>query len=169
MVTLRIFVKDLTAETLDDHPCFKRSNTETVKMTKDWLRKVYERFGPCVKVAYVENMAVAMIQYAPMDIFPHVTNPEAHESVVVHCVYVTEKEYRGKGIARRLVESLIQDFKKPHPYLNGGRFKKIVVLAGKARPGPAGPVDFFSKVGFTVAKKITEEDVLMQIQLHHDG
>jgi len=162
---MKIVIKELSEKNIDDHPCFKYGNQTTVEMTKNWLRKVYKKFGSCVKIAYVDEKPVAMVQYAPMDIFPHINKTEAHRTIVIHCIYVQDKKYRGKGIAKKLMQTLIQDLKKPHPYLNGGRFKKIIAVAGKNRPGPAGPVCFFSKMGFTVAKQLSEEDVLMQFQL----
>lgn len=162
---MRVTIRDLSEKNLDDHPCFKFGNEETIQMTKEWLTKVYHKFGPCVKVAYVGNNPVAMVQYAPMDIFPHVSKPDAHETIVVHCIYIADKRYKGKGIGKELMESLVRYLEKPHPYLGGGRFRKVVALAGKNRPGPAAPVEFFLKMGFTAAEQITEEDVLMQIEL----
>lgn len=166
---MRVIIRDLTEKTLDDHPCFKFGNEETVSMTKDWLRKVYQKFGPCVKAAYVDGNPVAMVQYAPMDIFPHVDKPDAHQTIVIHCIYIADETHKGKGIGRKLTESLIHDLKKPHPYLSGGRFKRIVALAGKNRAGPAAPLGFFLKMGFTAAERIREEDVLVQLQLYEEN
>jgi len=163
---MRVTVKDLSEKNLDDHPCFRFGNEETIQITKEWLTKVYHNFGPCVKVAYVADKPVAMVQYAPMDIFPHVDKPDAHETIVIHCINIAEEGYMGKGIGRKLMESLIRDLKKPHLYLGGGQFRKAVALAGRNRPGPAAPVEFFLKMGFTAAEQITEEDVLMQLQLN---
>jgi len=50
----------------------------------------------------------------------------------------------------------------------GGRFRKVVALAGKSRPGPAAPVEFFLKMGFTVAGQITEQDALVQLLLYSE-
>lgn len=165
---MKAAIRNLSEENFGDHPCFRftRVNERTVAMTKKWLKKVYSKFGPCVKVAYVDNKPVAMVQYAPMDIFPHIDKPDAHKTVVVHCVYVAKKEYGRKGIGRKLLESLIQDLRRPHPYLNGGRFERIVAIAGKGRPGPAGPAEFFYKMGFTDVEQLGESDVLVQFQLH---
>lgn len=164
---MRVVIRDLPEEDLDDHPCFRylRTTERTVTITKNWLRKVYSRFGPCVKVAYIDNKPVAMIQYAPKDIFPHVNQPDAHKTILIHCVYIANKKYVGKGIGRRLVEALINDLREPHPYLNGERFEKIEALAGKGRPGPAGPVEFFVKLGFKVIKNLGEYDALVRFQL----
>jgi len=163
---MTIVIKDLSEENLDDHPCFRyfRATERTISMTKEWLRKVYSKFGSCVKVAYINNKPVGMIQYAPMDIFPHVKQPEAHKTILIHCIYVAE-EYRTKGIGKKLMKALIDDLRKPHPYLNGEKFEKIEALAGKGRPGPAGPVEFFVKMGFKVAKQLGSNDFLMKFQL----
>ena len=162
---MRVIVKDLSEKNMDDHPCFRFGNKETITMTKEWLRKVYHKFGPCVKVAYVSDKPVAMVQYAPMDILPHVDKPDDHETIVIHCIYIADKRYKGKGIGRKLMESLIRDLKKPHPYLSGERFRKVVAVAGKSRPGPAAPVEFFLKMGFTASREISQEDVLVQLRL----
>jgi len=162
---LKVTIKDLSDENIDDHPCFKSGNERAVTMTKTWLTEVYTKFGPCVKVAYVNGKPVALVQYGPMDIFPHVDKPDAHETILIHCIYTVDEKYKGKGIARKLVESLVCDMKKPHRYLGGGRFKKIVALSGKKRLGPAGPVEFFRKVGFTEVRHVSEYDILVEKDL----
>lgn len=162
---MEVSIRDLPKDSLDDHPCFKHGGQRTNAMTKNWLRKVYSKFGPCVKVGYVDGEPVALIQYAPMDIFPHVDKPEGHRTIVIHCIFITNKEYMGKGMAKRLMESLLQDLRKPQPYLTGGKFDKIVALAGRGRPGPAGPLEFFLKMGFTTVRQISKNDVLVQIEL----
>jgi N-acetylglutamate synthase-like GNAT family acetyltransferase len=101
-----------------------------------------------------------------MDIFPHVVSSDAHKTILIHCIYVPDEKHKGKGIATSLMSQLIKDLRKPHQYLNGDRFEKIMVLAGKNRPGPAGPEEFFRKIGFVDVKQVTEEDVLMQMQLN---
>lgn len=162
---MRVIIKDLSEKNLDDHPCFRFGNKETTTMTKEWLKRVYHKFGPCVKAAYVSDKPVAMVQYAPVDILPHVDKPDAHDTIVIHCIYIADKRYKGKGIGRKLMESLISDLKKTHPYLSGGRFRKVVAVAGKNRPGPAAPVEFFLRMGFTASKEISQEDVLVQLML----
>jgi len=164
---MKVIIRDLSIEKLDDHPCFKYLETteRTVAITKDWLRKVYSRFGPCVKVAYVDGNPVGMIQYAPKDIFPHVNQPDAHKTILIHCIYIADKKYMGKGIGRSLMEALIKDLRRPHPYLKGEKFKKIEALAGKGRPGPSGPMEFYVKLGFEVVKQFDEYDVLVSLRL----
>lgn len=164
---MTIVIKDLSEENFDDHPCFKYSRTtkRTIAITKDWLRKVNSKFGSCVKVAYVDNKPVAMVQYAPIDIFPHVIQPNAHKTILIHCIYIANKKYVGKGIGRKLIEALINDLRKPHLYLNGEKFEKIEAIAGKGRPGPAGPVEFFTKLGFKVVKLLDSNDALVRLQL----
>ncbi len=168
---MSIVIRDISEENSDDHPCFKYCKTteRTITMTKNWLRKVFAKFGSCVKIAYVDGKPVAMVQYAPMDILPHVDGPDAHKTIIIHCIFVPDKEYAGKGIAKKLMDSVIEDLKKPHPYLNGGRFEKIVAYAGKGRSGPAGPLGFFLKMGFTPVQQISNEDVLVQLQLSSEG
>jgi len=163
--SMPVIIKDLTEANHNDHPCFKLGNEETVQKTKQWIRNVLKQFGPCVKVAYVNGKPAGMVQYAPMDIFPHVKKPEAHETIIVHCIYVPDQKFQGKGIAKSLMENLIQDFKKPHPYLGNQKFKRIVALAGRNRPGPAGPVEFFHKIGFKDVEQVTDEDVLVEMKL----
>ena len=164
---MRVVIKDLSEENLDDHPCFRYLETteRTVTITKEWLRSVYSRFGPCIKVAYVDGKPVAMVQYAPRDIFPHVKDPDAHKTIIIHCIYVADKEYLKRGIGRKLIEALIDDLRKPHPYLNGERFEKIEAVAGRRRPGPAGPVEFFTKLGFKAVKDLGDYDVLVRFPL----
>lgn len=160
-------IRDLTEDNLDDHPCFRylRVTERAVAMTKEWLRKVYRKFGSCVKVAYVKGEPIGMVQYAPRDLFPHVDQPEAHRTIVIHCIYVPDKKHTGKGIGRSLIEALIRDLKKPHPYLDGERFKRIEAIAGKGRPGPAGPLEFFTKLGFKPVKELGRYDVLVRLDL----
>jgi len=164
---MKVIIKDLSEENFDDHPCFKYLETteRTVAITKAWLREVYSKFGSCVKVAYINDKPIGMIQYAPKDIFPHVNQPEAHKTILIHCVYIADKKYERKGIGRRLVEALIKDMRRPHPYLKGEKFEKIEALAGMGRPGPAGPVEFFVKLGFKVVKQFDEHDVLVRLRL----
>jgi GNAT superfamily N-acetyltransferase len=160
-------IRDLAVENLDDHPCLRylRVTEEAARMTKNWLRKVYQRFGSCVKVAYVEGKPVGMVQYAPRDLFPHVDQPEVHWTILIHCIYLPDKKHNGRGVGRSLIEALIRDLQKPHPYLNGGRFKRIEAIAGRGRPGPAGPLGFFMKLGFKPIKDLGEYDVLVRLDL----
>ena len=165
-MSMEIVIKNLSEENLDDHPCFRHTPTtaRSISITKDWLRKVYLKFGPCVKVAYVDEKPVAMVQYAPMDILPHVTHPDAHKTILVHCIYIAEKRYEGKGIGKALIESLIKDLQKPHRYLKGEKFRRIEAIAGKGRPGPAAPIEFFIKLGFKAVQEFND-DVLVRLEL----
>ena len=63
------------------------------------------------------------------------------------------------------MENSIDDLRNPHPYLNDERFEKIEALAGKGRPGPAGPVEFLAKMGFKVVKHLGSNDLLIEFQL----
>lgn len=152
-----------------------------------WYRRILAVFGPCVKVASVDGeRVVGMIWFLPVDLMvkefefekmPYhlfrdipvwelVPVHRHHDTLVIYCVFVPDKSYEGKGIGRMLVQSTIDQFRKPHSYLGGGSFSQIFVLAGRNRPGPAGPEQFFSRFGFQPVAVFGDQDsVVMKLAL----
>lgn len=75
-----------------------------------WCKDLLDRFGYVGKIAYVDGKAVAQLQYYPDEADP--LGSGRQDIMVLHCVYNPNPQYQRKGIARKLVESLIEELKR---------------------------------------------------------
>jgi hypothetical protein len=115
-----ITVKDVTREDVDDL-CWVCVSPD-VRDDPDWIRGVADKkkwalemlpkWGPFAKVAYENGSPAGMIQYRPLP-----------EERVVHIdyVYVPAQSCWGKGIATRLLNSLMEDVQKPMGWFDNRR------------------------------------------------
>lgn len=91
----------------------KKENAEKIK--KNWLISVRKNFGNCGFIAYWNNRPVAFAQYAPVKHIPSISKyPEftpSQDTIFLACLYVPDKELRGKGIGKQLIEKIELDLK----------------------------------------------------------
>jgi GNAT superfamily N-acetyltransferase len=128
-----IDVKDVTKQNVDDlcRMCVlpeMRDDPDWIRGAADkkkWALKMLPRWGPFAKVAYHDGSPVGMIQYRPV--------PD--ERVVrIDCIYVLNPGSWRKGIATRLLDSLLEDVKKPMSWFDNGR---PLALVTRTFPGEA--------------------------------
>jgi GNAT superfamily N-acetyltransferase len=107
---------------------------------KKWALKMLPKWGPFAKVAYLNGSPAGMIQYRPLP-----------EERVVHidCVYVVARDSWRKGIATRLLISLLEDVKEPMKWFDDRRPLALVTrtFPGEA-PGQYTAREFFTRRGF---------------------
>ena len=89
-----------------------------MELRRAWLRRMLADYGPCAKVAYLDERPVAQLEFIPEEAIPYV--PEPRVGVVqLRCVYNPFPEARGKGAATALIRSLVDDCEKGLASLKG--------------------------------------------------
>jgi hypothetical protein len=149
-----INVKNVTQENVDD--LCRVCVTSCVRDDPDWIRgaadkkkwaaEMFPKWGSFAKVAYENRNPAGMIQYRP--------SPE--ERVVrIDCIYVPVQSCGGKGIASRLLGSLMEDVQKPMSWFDN---RRPLALVTTTFPGGAPEQytarEFFTRKGF---KQIGED------------
>jgi len=118
---------------------------EGAKAKRRWVERIYEKFGPMAKLAYLEGKPhpVGMIQFLPQ--------PE-EKIVEITCIFVPRKENARKGIGKALLNALLEEMKKPKPYFDNTPPLGIVVNAFEV-PGFYSQPEFFKRMGFKQASE----------------
>ena len=104
----RIEIIDTDAATIGDHGfCgFKNPRNEGHQRKTAWLKKRFAE-GLRFKILQVDGVDAGMIEYIPGE---HTWRPvEAAGYMVIHCVMISNRKYKGKGYGRRLVEECLTD------------------------------------------------------------
>jgi GNAT superfamily N-acetyltransferase len=107
----RIEIIDTCASTVGDHGfCgFRDAAHEGHKRKTDWLKKRFVE-GLKFKVLQVDGVDAGMIEYIPGE---HTWRPvEAAGYMVIHCIMIDKKRFKGKGYGSRLVEDCVADSKR---------------------------------------------------------
>jgi GNAT superfamily N-acetyltransferase len=143
-----IKVRDLSAANVEDLcricvPIARRDDPAYVtgmELKRRWAVDMLQKWGACAKLAYIGPEAVGLIQYEPI--------PE--ERVIhIHCLYVPEQEYWRKGIATRLLSSLVEETKAPKVWFGNRPAMALVTrtFSGE-KPGQYPARRFFVGMGF---------------------
>lgn len=126
-----IKVLDVTYQTIDDlclicvppekrgDPSFKKG----IEQKRIWAMGMWHEWGPFAKIAYEGSTPAGQIQYRPLP---------AHRLIYIYCIYIPEKQHWQKGIATRLLDSLIEDVKKPQVWFDR---QPALALVTKTFPG----------------------------------
>jgi len=114
----------------------------------EWFNTVAKEFGSCVKIAYFNDVPIGFIQYAPAKFFPRVkeyaAGPPSENAVFIACLYIANKEARGKGLGTSMLENLIVDLKERG-------FKATETFARKSSENnPSGPLKLYLKHNFKI-------------------
>jgi hypothetical protein len=88
-----------------------------------WVAAMLDRWGAVAKLAYWGAVPAGQIQYVPL--------PD-HEAVAITCIYVPAEDHWHRGVATRLLDSLIEDMGRPKPWFGG---RPVRVLVTKTFPG----------------------------------
>jgi GNAT superfamily N-acetyltransferase len=115
---------------------------------REWFNKVVEEFGSSVKLGYLNETPIGFLQYSPPTFFPRVkeyaSGPPSEDAVLITCLYITDKEARGKGFGTDMLNDLIAELKERG-------FKAVETFARKnSQDNPSGPFEFYLKNGFKI-------------------
>jgi len=118
---------------------------------REWILQTLREFGTCGKILYYNNKPVGYTEYGPSSRFPNIREYQSQpiekleEGVVfLSCLFISDKNLRGKGLGERLLNSVIEDLKKRG-------LKAVETYARRGSPdNPSGPVEFYLKKGFYI-------------------
>lgn len=139
-----IIIKDVKEKNIIDlcHICIppvKRADPDWIvgaEEKKAWAIDMLKKWHSFAKLAYIDEIPAGMIQYKPIP----------NERVVnINCIYVPWDKYWRKGAATKLLNSLIEDVKKPLVWFNN---KQALALVTKTFPGEA-PGQLAARLFFT--------------------
>lgn len=115
-----------------------------LKIRKKWLLDLYREIGPCVKIAYLDDKPVGMIQYSPLHMIPYFKT-NRRDVLYIHCIYV-KRNVRNRGVGSELLETLICEMEKPNKLFEG---RKCGMLSTSARDRYGfTQVNYFKTKGF---------------------
>jgi GNAT superfamily N-acetyltransferase len=129
----------------------------------EWFINTMKEFGTCGKIAYLKDRPVAYAQFAPSERLPNTAHYESHpvgkskEGVVfLSCLYVADKELRGKGLGKTLLRNIIDDLRKR-------RFNAVETFARRGNSdNPSGSLEFYVKNGFILKDQTNPEFPLVR-------
>ncbi len=133
---------------------------------REWFEQTMKDFGTCGKIVYQNGKAIAYAQYAPSRRLPQSDEYESKDVgkiedgvVFLSCLYITDKEWRQKGIGEKLLQNIIEDMRRRG-------FKAIETFARRSEANnPSGPMMFYIRNGFHIKDKTNPEFPLMRFYL----
>jgi GNAT superfamily N-acetyltransferase len=159
----QIRVLDVIEETLEDlcWLCVPEDRRQEaafargVALKKAWVREKLRLWGRCAKLAYVGCDAAGLLQYEPVP----------QERVIrIHCVFVPDEAHWRKGIARRLLSSLLTDAGQAQGWFGGEPARALVTRTFSGElPGQYPARRFFVRMGFGPAD---DDPDLLWLPLH---
>jgi GNAT superfamily N-acetyltransferase len=183
---LKIEIKDLTESNVNDipDPCksciywsFPKEFEDTTEKRqkrkqklaakkKLWLLQTMKEFGSCGKILYYNNVAVGYAEYGPSSRFPKIKEYKSQPigkidegTVFLACLYLTDRNLRGKGLGAKLLDSVIADLK-------GRGFKAVETYALRNSPNnPSGPIELYLKKGFYIKNENSLEFPIVRLDL----
>ncbi len=157
-----MIVKDITERNIEDLcqvcvPPLKKEHPDWVKGSgekKKWALQMLAKWGSFVKVAYIDNIPVGMIQYRPI--------PE-ERIVSIDCIYVSRDKYWRQGAANQLFSGLMEYLKRPLSYFDNKRALALVTNAFHGEEtGQYSACNFFKGKGF---KQVDEDPDYLYLPL----
>lgn len=131
---------------------------------KQWILQTLKEFGSCGKILYYNNKPVGYTEYGPPHRFPKINEYKSQpvrrikEGVVfLSCLYITDKNLRGKGHSKKLLDNIITDLKKRG-------FKTIETYARKGSPeNHSEPMELYLKRGFHIKYEANPEFPIIRL------
>jgi hypothetical protein len=118
-----------------------------VAAKRSWLTSTASGWGPCGQLAYVDQVPVGFIMYAPPAYVPRAgafpTAPVASDAVLLMTMRILA-EHRGGGIGRVLVQSMAKDLVK--------RGVRAIEAYGAVADCCVLPVGYLESVGFVTVR-----------------
>lgn len=132
------------------------------KKKQEWFGKVEKEFGSCLKIAYLSGIPIGFVQYAPAKFFSRVGEYAAglpsEGAIFIACLYIANKEARGKGLGAAMLKDLIAELKKRG-------FKAVETFARKSSENnPSGPLKLYLKYDFKI-KSDKDDFPLVHLEL----
>lgn len=126
-----------------------KESSDNYSLKKQWFGKTLEEWGECGKLLYLNQEALAYIQYAPLSYFPQSkyfrAGPVSGDAVFISCLYVVP-QMRGRGIGKVILQAVLKD-------LFRRKFKNVEAFASRSDScKPAVPLDFYLKNGFYILR-----------------
>lgn len=133
---------------------------------KQWILQTLKEFGSCGKILYCNNKPVGYTEYGPLHRFPRVNEYKSQPIgkiedgvVFLSCLYITDKNLRGKGYGEKLLGDVIADLRKRG-------FKSIETYARKGSPeNSSGPIELYMKRGFHIKNDVNPEFPIVTLDL----
>jgi len=119
-----------------------------LKVRKEWLLGLIHTVGSCCKIAYVNEKPVGMIQFNPLHRIPYF-GTKRRDALYIYCIFVKHK-FRNQGIGSKLLETLIDEMKKPNPLFEN-RPCRVLVTTARERYAFKQP-SYFRLKGFSEVK-----------------
>jgi GNAT superfamily N-acetyltransferase len=121
---------------------------EMEREKREWFSKVIRDFGNCGFIAYFRGVPMGFIQYASIGFFPRIeeyaSGPPSEDAVFLACLYIADKEARGKGLGTAMLKELLAELRKR-------KFEAVETFAGKkSENNPSGPLELYLKCGFKI-------------------
>lgn len=117
-----------------------------IRLKKQWLKEMLDKYGSCAKIAYYNEEPVAQILYYPEE--ADVIKAFRRENVlVINCIYNPTSEAQKLGISTRLLKSVIEDAKQRRTCLGDKPCNFILAKAFNTGEFLSLP-EFYKKHGF---------------------
>jgi GNAT superfamily N-acetyltransferase len=128
------------------------------EIKRRWLLDTLKQYGPCMKIAYLDEKPVAQILFYPEEVMPYLHNPRK-DVIYNKCIYISSPVARGKGVGSSLLKNLIDEC---HTGLDclGGKTCRFVVTRPFPHEGDLPLGDFYEKNGF----KQGNQEVFLEIK-----
>ena len=140
----------------------KEKKKDMMRRKLDWVRSVNNEFGNCGKIVYGDGESIGYAQYAPPRHLPNSagydSGPPSDDAVLIACLFIPQRQFRGLGIGRQLLHSIIDELRQREK-------KAIETLARKGNScNPSGPVELYLRNGFKIHRD-DQEFPLMRLDL----
>jgi ribosomal protein S18 acetylase RimI-like enzyme len=182
---MKVLIKDVREENINEipepcrtclyweNPAFRQSRelsqTEKIKYEAEkaaWFLKTLKEFGNCGKIIYIDSKPVGYAQYSTINRLPKIQEYEAKnlgtakESVVfISCLYISDKNFRRKGLGKALLDKVITDLRK-----RGFKAVETFTRKGSAN-NPSGPIELYMRKGFHIKEEINSDFALVRLKL----
>lgn len=117
-----------------------------------WLLDMFEHYGPCAKIAYLDGKPVAQIQFCPEETIPYIS-ASRKDVVTIICTYSPFLEAQRKGAATALVKDLVDECDSGLDCLGGKPCRFLVTLPFPVCEGTLSLTEFYKKNGFIQGHK----------------
>jgi len=140
----------------------KEKRKDMMRRKSDWVRRVNNEFGNCAKIVYGDGESIGYAQYAPPRHLPNSagydSGPPSDDAVLIACLFIPQRQFRGLDIGRQLLHSIIDELRKKG-------IQAIETFARKDDPeNPSGPVELYFRNGFKIHRD-DQEFPLMRLDL----